>query len=370
MRNRPRFFLRQEAGRALLGAVLASSAVLTLAAVFGFSTQVQPQSATLTASADTYLRQGAPNQNQGAATFLLTQQSGQNRALVRIEQSEIAAHVGDGALVSATLELYIEHNANNWGSTGRTVDVHRLTANWTELGATWNCGIDANTANAQPDCSPQWNGGTFEAEATDSVLHTNGLTGWVQFDVTVDVEAFLTGAPNYGWLIKKNDEGQSGQVEYTSRQGTVGQEPRLTLVVESAAADAVPPRLQITAPSESLLVNEQTPEIGIAYSDGGSGVDVASLQVAVDTTDITATCAVEPAVATCQAPPLSEGVHTVTVELRDLAGNLAIETLSFELLLGAGLLRVFPPRRICRPRLPGTEQTLMAVSCKGNNLSG
>jgi hypothetical protein len=57
-------------------------------------------------------------------------------------------------------------------------------------------------SNALPDCATQWQGSSFLASATDSVLHTNELTGWVAFDVTSDVAAFLTGTPYYGWLIK------------------------------------------------------------------------------------------------------------------------------------------------------------------------
>lgn len=89
------------------------------------SSPVRSQQTVLVARADTYLKQGQSNQNQGSAAFLRIQQSGNNRALVRFDQAEIAAQVEGGSLVSATLELYIEYNANNWGSSGRTVDAHR-----------------------------------------------------------------------------------------------------------------------------------------------------------------------------------------------------------------------------------------------------
>ena len=59
------------------------------------------------------------------------------------------------------------------------------------LGAlvTGACALDADTTNSQPDCETQWNGGTYEAAPTDTVVHTKGMLGWVQFDVTQDVHA-------------------------------------------------------------------------------------------------------------------------------------------------------------------------------------
>jgi hypothetical protein len=73
---------------------------------------------TLTATGDTYLKGGSPNQNQGNETLLRLQSSGPNRSLVRFGQAEIEAAAG-GSLVSATLELYVQSNGGNWGSTGR-----------------------------------------------------------------------------------------------------------------------------------------------------------------------------------------------------------------------------------------------------------
>ena len=44
----------------------------------------------------------------------------------------------------------------------------------------------------------------------DPFIHTSGMTGEVTFEVTEDVVA----GADFGWLIKKELEGQSGQVEY------------------------------------------------------------------------------------------------------------------------------------------------------------
>jgi hypothetical protein len=183
-----------------------------------------PPSPTLTSAGDTYLKQGQPNQNQGYETILRVQASGNNRALVQIDQGAIEQFVGEGAIESAKLRLHITDNTNNWGG-GRPVNVHRMLMPWTEFGSTWNCPDDDNPVNTSPDCSPDWEMAQssqwpFAATPTSSVLHTNGLTGWVEWDVTTDVEAFLSGAAtNNGWIIKKDQEGEPGQVDYSSRQG-------------------------------------------------------------------------------------------------------------------------------------------------------
>ena len=308
----------------------------------GLVARGEAQTSTLPAVADTYLRVGSPNQNQGQEAVLRVQQSGSNRTLVRMDQAAIAAAVGSGSLASATLELYVT-GSGSWGSTGRTVDLHRVTAAWTESGATWNCADDLSPTNSQPNCATQWAGGSFEADATESVLHTNTTSGRVQFNVLADVRAFLAGTSNFGWLAKLADETASGNADYGSRQGTSDRAPRLVLVVESATSDAVPPSLAITAPAPAVVINDTTPEIRIAYADGGSGVNLASLQVLVDGGNITGSCTAGSASATCEPPPLAGGAHAVQATLSDAAGNAAQASLAFELLVGPGLHTVTFP---------------------------
>ena len=56
---------------------------------------------------------------------------------------------------------------------------------------------------------------------------------WVEFDVTQDVQAFLNGtSTNYGWIIKKTVDSESGQVEFASREETGSNAPELVLVFE------------------------------------------------------------------------------------------------------------------------------------------
>lgn len=200
-------------------------------------------SGTLIATADSFLRDGADNTNEGANERLRIQSSGHNRVLVRFDLPGVST----SGLQSATLVLNIAENSDNWGSSGRLVDAHRLLAEWTEgnghnigdgpnfrgtgEGVTWKCAKDANISNQNDDCTAAWNGGAFAAATAASVLHTNNQTGDVSWSVTADV---IAGANN-GWLIKKQSEGQAGQVRYYSREGAAlagnsNLAPRLVLV--------------------------------------------------------------------------------------------------------------------------------------------
>jgi hypothetical protein len=331
------------------------------------------QTTILAASADSYLKSGSPNQNEGTADFLRIQSTGNNRSLVQFDPVAIVSGLAGASLVSARLELFIDVNSGNWGPDGRMVDAHRLINGWTESGATWNCPEDTNPSNGNADCAVQWGGGSFEEEPSDSVLHTGDLTGWISFDVTADVAAFLDSGAHYGWLIKKSEEGQNGRVDYASRESDNG--PRLTLVTESAEHDETPPRLAITSPAQPILVNETSPAIRVEYADGGTGVDIASLEVRLDGTDMAASCTVDGAVAVCTSANLAPGSHSVEASLSDHAGNLATASRTFELLTGPGLHTVRLPLaadtylRQGAPNQNQGSETVLRLQQSGKNRS-
>ncbi len=290
---------------------------------------------------DTYLRDGAPNQSQSAEPLLRIRAAGRNRALVDFDNGDLAAALAGNLLVAAHLELKVQTNGGNWGD-GRAVDAHRLTEPWIESAATWNCAVDPNLGNHQPDCSAAWDGGSFEPAVTASVLHANDLAGWVRFDVTADVEAALAGAPFHGWLLKKAEEGAPGWVDYSSRE-VCGEEPRLVLEVEAPGPDTEPPRLEITSPADRFLINQPAPALAVSFVDAGSPVDLSSLSIELDGADLTSNCTVCSASATCPSPELAEGNHTLNARLRDAAGNLTTQSFIFDLLLGDGAHRLTLP---------------------------
>lgn len=208
--------------------------MMTLTLVFA-SRSVPAAQVTLAPSADTYLRSGGPNANEGTTAFLRIN-SAPNRGLVRFDQAQIAAAVSGLVLVSAKLELYVTASSQ-WG-TGRAVNAQRLTSDWSEAGATWNCAVDSNPGNSAADCASQWSGGTFSSAVTDAVQQSNALVNqYVSWNVTGDVTAFLAGAPNYGWVIRKALENQNGNADYASREAPANR-PRLVLEVVAPTSTA------------------------------------------------------------------------------------------------------------------------------------
>ena len=257
--------------------------------------QGEPRDSALGAAADTYLRQGTPNQNQGTESVLKLQASGKNRGLLWCDPATIRGAVGADSLASARLELTIALNADNWGSSGRTIDLHRLTQAWRELGATWNCADDTDPTNSVADCSGEtaWamdgpEPRPWVATPTATQVITNGLTGVVALNVTADVADLLLGSGVlHGWILKKTDEGASGRVDFGSRESD--SPPRLVLTtVPQAPQDTsrppIPeglnmpsgPLLTVSPPDDSLTIYFRNVAV-VRFDDTTSGTTIRRL---------------------------------------------------------------------------------------------
>ena len=208
---------------------------------------------TLEPIADSYIKQGSSNENEGVSTFLRIQQTGHNRALVKFNESQIQAAIGNSQNYTAKLQLTITDNGNNWGANGRSIALHRLNSDWVEgngfidgnspsnrgagSGVTWNCSIDANITNSNDNCSgsnawsmtnaSQW---PFISSPTQTAVITNNQSGVVEFNVTSDVQSFINGSnQNYGWLLKKVLEEQPGKVLFGSKE--TSNSPKLVISI-------------------------------------------------------------------------------------------------------------------------------------------
>ncbi len=200
-----------------------------------------PVTVTFNSVADSFVRGGAENRNEGGEQYMRIQSSGSNRSLVRFDQSALQSSVS-GTVLSAKLRVTITDNGNNWGTTGRTVDIHRLIVDWMEgngtdadrgtgNGATWSCATDSAIQNQLKDCSgsTEWEMGQpnnppvhpWTETPSDTQTITNNQTGVVEYDVTSDVSSFLNSTnSNYGWIVKKTEEGQPGQVSFGTKEST------------------------------------------------------------------------------------------------------------------------------------------------------
>ncbi len=193
--------------------------------------------------ADSFLREGARNTNEGANPRLRLRSAGRNRVVVGFDvehrepdHSRFDANLPPiplGRVARAGLVLTIAENADHWGRhSSRTVDAHPLTADFVEgngesagingedatrgdgKGVTWACAVDTDIANRRSDCASRWNGGVFGPATAPGVAHVNGLIGPVMWDVKIDVQAAAT-----AWLIKKTEEESGGRAVYYSKEG-------------------------------------------------------------------------------------------------------------------------------------------------------
>ncbi|MGH7303685.1 MAG: right-handed parallel beta-helix repeat-containing protein [Candidatus Rokuibacteriota bacterium] len=183
------------------------------------------------AAMDSILAPSSKNLNDGANAVLVVDT---HRSVVAFDLTGASA----AGLSRVTLRLTLAEPATSWGK-GRLVSVHRLAVpfaegngRWFDLppsgrtrgngpGVTWNCATDSAISNSVADCGALWNGGSTAAgPVSASVLHTNGLTGTVEWDVTADVlQALSESATSVQWLIRRAVENQNGQAIYHSKDG-------------------------------------------------------------------------------------------------------------------------------------------------------
>jgi len=128
--------------------------------------------------ADAAIWSAYPNYNEGAGSNLWTGHSGGTaRSLFRFDLSSIPA---GSRIVSATASLYVSNAELT------SVNVHRVTAPWSESAVTWSSFADA-----------------FDA----SVAAAFPTGGWDTrtFDLTAQVQDWVSGVtPNYGFVLEED----------------------------------------------------------------------------------------------------------------------------------------------------------------------
>lgn len=167
--------------------------------------------------------------------------------------------------------------------------------------------------------------------ATASVLITNGLLGTVSFEVTADVQAFLAGAAaNHGWIVKKDLEGQPGEVHVGSRES--GEGPRLVLAVDGSS-DAEAPIVEAVGlsrldPPGEYVGGQGAHGVEVLAADLGSGIErvavshVGGAELVSQVIDCSAGCQQElTAELGFDVTSLAEGAHPLVGAARDGAGN-------------------------------------------------
>jgi hypothetical protein len=99
----------------------------------------------------------------------------------------------------------------------------------------------------------------------------------------------------------------------------------------TVSLDSVAPALTILEPVAGRFVSSVPPEVALAYTDGGSGVDSTTFRISLG--PVVPSCEVGPSEALCQLPLLASGDYVVEVEIRDGVGNLASASRAFQLVV-------------------------------------
>ena len=163
-----------------------------------------------TSNADSYIESSTPTTNYGTSTKLKVDPKAVSikRSLLSFDLSSIP--VGQ-VIVKAVLSLYLSTPP----STSRVLEVHQVTANWTESGVTWN---------TQP---------RFQLMPT-STNSTGIIVIWVSWTVSTDVASGYATPPKwFGFLIKDSQEPiQAGGslLDFNSREGAALLRPQLTVI--------------------------------------------------------------------------------------------------------------------------------------------
>ena len=103
-------------------------------------------------------------------------------------------------------------------------------------------------------------------------------------------------------------------------------------VLWNRVKDTTPPTVLIGTPQNGSYTNKPQPPVSIEYQDnpGGTGVNVVSLRVTVDGTDITSALTLGPGGATGTVPSrLADGAHTLLAQVADYDGNVGSATAAF-----------------------------------------
>ncbi len=121
-----------------------------------------------------------------------------------------------------------------------------------------------------------------------------------------------------------------------AQEARQAEEPPQLLPVDMAS-DVFPPVVTVVSPMQGATVTTGRPLIEAAFEDTGSGIDEATLHLAVDRADVTSQAVVSPGtpgspgkITYRPSVALARGSHDVYFGVRDRAGNLAEVRWTFE----------------------------------------
>jgi chitodextrinase len=237
---------------------------------------------TFVAAADSYVLRNNPTANFGSATTLQVDFNPDARALLRFN----VAGIGAGRVTSAKLRLWNVNASNKGGDFSRLADTP-----WTESTVNWNsapAAVGAPFASLGAVSSKRW----FE----------------------VDVTSIVTRDGTYGFGITTTS---TDGADYTSRQGTAANTPRIVVTYDTAPSDTTAPGVSITSPSPGATVGAT---VGV-QSSASDAVGVTRVEHFVDGA-LANTDTSSPYGFSWNTKTVSNGAHSLQAKAYDAAGNV------------------------------------------------
>ncbi len=182
------------------------------------------------------------NANGAGPFFHVGNNSGNNRrrGLIRFDLSAIPS----GSIInSVTLTLHSDNSTDN-GGVSEAITIHRLTQDWSEGTSIAPSNGGGGTSASANDVTwahrifniATWTtaGGTHITAASASTVvppsPTTGSFTWSGTGMVNDVQAWVNGTGNFGWLLKGNESAPQSARRISSRQNdTAAERPKLAI---------------------------------------------------------------------------------------------------------------------------------------------
>ncbi len=177
---------------------------------------------------DATISNAQKNKNFGASTALTITYNPEYYGLIRFKLSALPP---TARITDARLGLYLEGGAS---LTNGVFDLHKVTRSWVEGvedGA--NPVAGEGVTYDEYDGANAWDssGGDYDPTPLSSLTIPDLTTGWYEWDVTAQLQAWMAGEPNYGLLLRASS-GTVNSIDFTSSDSaTSAQHPRLNLTL-------------------------------------------------------------------------------------------------------------------------------------------
>lgn len=183
------------------------------------------------ADKDTQIAENEATTNFGSDTHVEVGNWATSNTRNVIIMFDVSSIPGGSTVSTATLTLTRYSGAGTFNCAA-----YRLLVDWVEVEATWN---NRNTSNT-------WNTGGAQGSGTDRLATATqtaslGAANAVWNGLAADVQAWIGGSSNYGWVLDPTDAPASEYHNYRSAEyGTAGDRPLLVVDYTTGAGAALP----------------------------------------------------------------------------------------------------------------------------------